>query len=185
MSDEKIDPRIDRMMAALYGELTESEERAFRRLLEKDDRLRVEFEELKETRRLLGGWEVEERVPSFVLIDGEGERAAGRPAAIGSGWLERVRGALRGLGATPAWGLATAAVVLLVLAIAGFRIESIDGGIAFRFGEPPRPRPRSSRSTGFLRADRSRAWRRIGKPGRPPDGERGVRLCPSTPRALS
>jgi hypothetical protein len=139
MRDEPLDPRIDRMMAALYGELSESEERAFERLLEKDDALRAEFEELRETRAILGGWEIEERVPSFVLVDepAAAERSERRSPA--SGWRERVAGFFRPLFARPAWGLATAAVALLVLAVGGFRVERVDGGVAFRFGEPTAP----------------------------------------------
>jgi hypothetical protein len=137
MREEGLDPRIDRMMAALYGELPEAEERAFRRLLEKDDRLRAEFEELKGTREMLAGWEVEERVPSFVLVDGPAEAPARPTVPEGAGWLDRVRAAIASFGARPAWGLATAAAALLVLAIAGFRVERLDGGIAFRFGDRP------------------------------------------------
>ncbi|MBZ0267083.1 hypothetical protein K8I85_02920, partial [bacterium] len=68
--NERMDPRIDKMIAYLYGELPEAEERAFRRLLEKDDALRAEYEELAGTRETLRGWEVEETVPSFVLVAG-------------------------------------------------------------------------------------------------------------------
>ncbi len=143
MTDEPLDPRIDRMMAALYGELSETEERGFRRLLEKDDALRAEFEELKGTREILGDWEVEERVPSFVLVDRAvaepSSSSAKRRASAGPGWFERFREAARAFGRQPAWGLATAAVALLVLAIAGFRVEKLDGGVAFRFGEPTAP----------------------------------------------
>lgn len=128
MKNGPIDPRIDRMIASLYGELSEAEERAFRRLLEKDDELRAEYEELRATRAALSGWEVEERVPSFVLLEGERRRSGGL--------LARLRESLGGFGASPAWGLAAAAVVLLVLAVAGFRVETVGNGIAFRFGEP-------------------------------------------------
>ncbi|GJM45151.1 MAG: hypothetical protein DHS20C21_19930 [Gemmatimonadota bacterium] len=130
-----VDPRIDKMMAYLYGELPEAEERAFRRLLEKDDALRAEFEELTETRELLGGWEVEERVPSFVLVEGAGATAA----AQGGGRLAKILEPFRGFAVTPAWGLAAAAAILLVLAVGGFRVDRVDGGIALRFGEPTDP----------------------------------------------
>jgi len=109
MRGESIDPRIDKMMAALYGELSEAEERAFLRLLEKDDALRAEWDELRESRELLAGWKVEESVPCFILM--EGERAPRRTPS--AGWLERLRGAVRNLGAVPTWGLATAAVAVL------------------------------------------------------------------------
>lgn len=140
-----IDPRIDKMMAYLYGELPEAEERAFRRLLEKDDVLRAEYEELSGTREALTGWEVEERVPSFVLVEGAERTSArsatgiARSAGASDGLLVRTREFFRNLGAAPAWGLAVAAVALLVLAATDFRIESVNGGIAFRFGDAPLP----------------------------------------------
>ncbi len=142
MTDQTPDPRIDRMMAALYGELPEAEERAFRRLLEKDPALRAEFEELQGTRGMLAGWEVKERAPSFVMVDSpsrerEGETGRGaRRAATGMGWLDRILASVRSFGARPAWGLATAAVAVLILAMTGFRVERLDGGLAFRFGDP-------------------------------------------------
>lgn len=135
-----VDPRIDKMVAYLYGELPESEERAFRRLLEKDDALRAEYEELAVTRETLGGWEVEERAPSFVLMEG-GTPAAprARRTPAGDGWWARFREGFAGLAITPAWGLAAAAALLLVLAAGGFRVERVESGIAFRFGEPATP----------------------------------------------
>jgi hypothetical protein len=128
MNEHPIDPRIDKMMAYLYGELPEAEERVFRRLLEKDDTLRAELEELQSSRDILAGWRVEERVPSFILMEREGRER--------SNFWERLIAPLRGLAISPAWGLAATAVVLLVLAVAGLRIEPLGNGIAFRFGEP-------------------------------------------------
>ena len=127
-----VDPRIDKMMAYLYGELPEAEERAFRRLLEKDDALRAEYELLTETRELLGAWDVEERVPSFVLVEGT-------TAPKGEGVLARILEPFRGFAVTPAWGLAAAALILLVLGVGNFRVERVDGGVALRFGEPTDP----------------------------------------------
>ncbi len=132
--DGNVDPRIDKMTAYLYGELPEAEERAFRRLLEKDDALRAEFEELSATRDMLAGWEVEERVPSFVLVEGAQERR--ETTVTREGWWARLRESMGRVAVTPAWGLAAAAVVLLVLAVSDFRVQRVDGGIAFRFGEP-------------------------------------------------
>lgn len=130
---EDVDPRIDKMIAFLYGELPPSEEKAFRRLLEKDAALRAELEELSQARGALAGWEVEEHVPSFVLVDSGAERPA-RSRARGIGFLERLSDSLRSFGAAPAWAFATAAVALVVLAAAGFRVERVAGGLAFRFG---------------------------------------------------
>jgi hypothetical protein len=121
MRDETVDPRIDKMIAALYGELSESEERAFRRLLEKDERLRAEWEELSASRRLLAGWSVEERVPSFVLIEGEREARVTAPAP--GGFLARLGQALRALGPGPVWGLATATAAFVAFVLADMRFE--------------------------------------------------------------
>ena len=123
MREEPIDPRIDKMMAALYGELTESEERAFQRLLEKDEDLRREWEELQGIRHVLGEWEVEERVPSFVLVGGEEKAAERRGAPAAPGLLERLADSLRGIGMKPAWGLSLAAVALLTFWITNARVD--------------------------------------------------------------
>jgi len=130
---EDVDPRIDKMIAFLYGELPASEERAFRRLLETDVALRSELEELSRTRESLAAWRLEEHVPTFVLVDEGTSRPAPAPVAAPS-LLARLRESLRALGAGPAWGLATAAAALVVLAAAGFRAERVPGGVAFRFG---------------------------------------------------
>lgn len=129
-----MDPRIDRMIAYLYGELPESEARAFRRLLETDDALRAEYEELAGVREALGGWEVEETVPSFVLVEGTEPRRERRAASTPAGWWARLTESLRALAVTPAWGLAAAAAMLLIAGAFGFRVERVDGGLAFRFG---------------------------------------------------
>lgn len=127
---EDVDPRIDKMIAFLYGELPPAEEKAFRRLLEKDDALRAEWEELSGTRQALGDWKVEEHVPAFVLVDpAPRQRRAGTPGA----W-HRFLDSLRSAGMSPAWGLAACAVALVILAAAGFRVERLPQGVAFRFG---------------------------------------------------
>jgi hypothetical protein len=121
MTHENVDPRIDKMIAALYGELSESEERAFRRLLEKDAALRAEWEELSGSRKVLAGWSVEERVPSFVLI--EDERQAPAPAPAAGGLLARIGDVLRSLGPGPVWGLATAAAAFIAFVLADLRFQ--------------------------------------------------------------
>jgi len=121
MKDESLDPRIDRMMAALYGELSESEERAFHRLLERDEALRAEWEELRGTRTAIARWEVEDRVPRFVLLEDAGLRRAQtgpRAGAVGR-WLEPFR-ALRMNWAS--W-LVTAAVAGVAFLAAEARFE--------------------------------------------------------------
>ena len=133
---EDVDPRIDKMIAFLYGELPPAEEKAFRRLLEKDDALRAEWEELSGTRGTLAAWKVEEHVPSFVLVDGGGKAKAEakRTAGAGAGAWRRFLDSLRPVAMSPAWGLAAAAVALVVLAAGGFRVERVPQGVAFRFG---------------------------------------------------
>jgi hypothetical protein len=135
---ENLDPRIDKMMAFLYGELAPSEDKAFRRLLESDAALRAEMEELGEVRGALAAWSVEEHVPSFVLVDqGASDKARRRPA--GESVWSRFLDSLRSLGATPAWGLAAAALLLFALAGSGFRVERVPGGLAFRLGADRAP----------------------------------------------
>jgi hypothetical protein len=134
---EQLDPRIDKMVAFLYGELPEGERRAFERMLERDDALRAEFEELSSVRGALSGWEVEEHAPSFVLVEDRKDRKAAEPRF---GLLERFTEWAQGLAGSPAWALAATAVLLIVLAVGGVRVERVDGGIAFRFGGD-RPAP--------------------------------------------
>lgn len=130
---EDVDPRIDKMIAFLYGELPPAEEKAFRRLLEKDDALRAEWEELAGVREALGGWRVEEHVPAFVLVDPASRPKAARASGAAGMW-QRFVDALRPAAMSPAWGLAAAAMALVVLAAAGFRVERVPQGFAFRFG---------------------------------------------------
>ena len=61
---DAVDPKIDRLIAALYGEMSDAERRDFDAELAADPALRAEWEEISGTRSLLAGWELEERVPS-------------------------------------------------------------------------------------------------------------------------
>lgn len=152
MKDESLDPRIDRMIAALYGELSESEERAFHRLLEKDDALRAEWEELRESRRILSGWEVEDRVPSFVMLEGAAERPEPRRREHAAPtWWQRVLASLQGFGARPAWALATAAIALGAFMVADSRLDSkVEEQLASRLASvPPAATESDSRSVAL------------------------------------
>ncbi len=131
MKDGPLDPRIDKLIASLYGELPEAEERELQRLLAEDGALRAEWEELRATRALLKGWEVEEAPPNFVIVGG----AVGAAPAHAAGALGRWRARLARLAPAPAWGLAAAALFLGILALADFRVRRIEGGLAFGFGD--------------------------------------------------
>jgi hypothetical protein len=128
MKHEPIDPKRERLIAYLYGEMTEEESNSFVRLLETDSTLREEFEELRGAREILSGWRVPEPTPSFVFLN----ETAGRHQGAAK-WWERFS-FLRGMGGF-GLGLATAGAAALILAFTGFRMERVDGGFAFRFGE--------------------------------------------------
>lgn len=131
MRDELIDPRKDKLIAYLYGELPDAEAREVEKMLEEDLDLARELEELREVRSLLGEWEIEEKTPGFVLVDAE-ERASRRSRERGGA---KVYGLARRIAGSRAWwGLAAAACLLIVLGASGFRIDRVNGGVAFRFG---------------------------------------------------
>jgi len=127
MSDDVLDPRMQKLVAALYGELSGEEEAEFQELLASDPALRAEWEELQASRFVLASLDTEEASPGFVFLTGESRPPRPGPA----GFAARVR---RWFGAGPAWGLAAAAVAVAVLGLADFRIQRVDGGVAFRFG---------------------------------------------------
>ena len=138
MKNEPIDPKRERLIAYLYGEMTEDESKSFVRMLETDETLREEFEELRGAREILADWRVTEPTPSFVFLN----ETAGRPE--GAAWWKRFSflGGAGGFGL----GLATAGAAALILAFTGFRMEQVDGGLAFRFGEEKeRPLPVAER----------------------------------------
>jgi len=124
------DPRIERLVALLYGELSEQEEREMRALLETDPALRRDWEELVATRTVLTGWDLEEETPRFVFV---GERGGGAHASAGARrWF---LGIPRLWSPRLAWITAAAAVLIAVLASADLRIESGDGRLYVGFGE--------------------------------------------------
>lgn len=140
---ESVDPRFEKLVALLYGELSEDEEREIRRELMTDAALRAEWEGLQSSRTLLQGWQMEERAPRLVFV----QKTAGAAGQAGlrreSGWRERFRTWL----AAPAWGLAATAVLVAALALGGFRIDRVSGGLAFRFGGSETP-PHQADSVG-------------------------------------
>lgn len=133
MKQEAIDPRRERLIAFIYGELSESESRAFQKELDADEALRLEFNELSGTRETLAGWRVPEPTPSFVFVD---EPSRSRPRSRPTWWktlFSRGSGPL-GFGL----GLATASALAFAFVVSDFRVERVDGGLAFRVGEPVR-----------------------------------------------
>ena len=130
MKDKPLDPRIEKLVALLYGELPEDEEREMRALIKRDDALRAEWEELTSMRSVLHKWDLEEPAPGFVFVREREER--GGPAGSLRGWRERLRGWTIGT----AWATAAVAVVVAILAVNDFRIERSGGGMSFRFGPP-------------------------------------------------
>lgn len=129
MTREGLDPKKDRMIASLYGELSAAEESEFQQLLAADPALRSEYEELRRTRGALSGWTLERSSPSFVMLEGEGL------VSSESAWARFARG-FRAFLRPAGWALAGAAAVLLVLFAAGARIERFDGGVSLRFAAP-------------------------------------------------
>ncbi|MBD3334883.1 MAG: hypothetical protein GF355_05155 [Candidatus Eisenbacteria bacterium] len=158
MNDEHLDPIRERMIAALYGELPEEEEREFRKLLETDETLRAEWEDLQFSRAFLKKADAAEATPSFVFVSPLERPADAEPAqpkppeenAWTSFW-DRLLGAVL----SPATGLAIVTAALVILVLAGFRVDRVDGGLVFRFGRPPEPVSSSAAPDGAEQSDRS------------------------------
>ena len=60
MTNEPLNPRQDKLIAALYGELSPEEEKEFFTLLENDTELKREWTELNETRQFISNARSEE-----------------------------------------------------------------------------------------------------------------------------
>ncbi len=130
MKHEAIDPRRERLVAFLYGELSESEAREFRGVLATDAGLARELEEMRGAREALADWRLPEPTPSFVFVD---EPAASKPR--GPGWSALFAPFTRRVGGF-GLGFGLAATAALLVAATGFRIERVDGGLAFPIGAP-------------------------------------------------
>ncbi len=133
MAEQPLDPRIERLIALLYGELPEEEERAMREEIDRDETLRAYWGELSGTRTILREWDLAETAPGFVFVKGPDARGAAPPAPSplpAAAWRRRLSGIL---GASP-WAIAVTATAVAVLAVGGFRVEKEDGALAFRFG---------------------------------------------------
>ena len=132
MMDNPLDPRREKLIALLYGELGPQEEQWLRKEIERDEALRSDWEELQATRRILQQWEAPKQVPSFVFVD-DRESATAR---VRSGILGGVRGRLRGLMPATSWVFATAALVIVALALTDFHVQRSNGTLTVGFGEP-------------------------------------------------
>lgn len=152
MTNQPLDSRHEQLIAALYGELSADEEKAFFALLETDAALKREWDELNETKNFMSAARGEETEHEFELaIAAEGftfdasaveditpERYFTQPASSApprekrSGWL-----AWLDLLRTPAMGFAAVAAALVIMVLSGLRVDSIDGGMLVHFGPLP------------------------------------------------
>jgi hypothetical protein len=132
MKEGPLDPRIDKLVALLYGELPDEEAVRVRAMINADPDLSREWDELTETREMIGEWKLEEAEgPGFVFVD-DVPRAQARRRA--SGWIERIRS----IAFMTPWAITATAVLVAAFAIGGaFHVERKGGSIAFRFGRPP------------------------------------------------
>jgi len=138
MTDTPLDPRRDALISALYGELSEEEERSFRLLLAEDPDLRADREDLEEARAFLKS-DVPSPSPGFVFMApaAASGRAAARVPVRASGVLARLRARLL----TPAGAFAATAVAAVILILAGFRVDRTGSSVTLGFGPSPESFP--------------------------------------------
>lgn len=141
MSDETRAQEL--MIGAIYGELSPDEEREFENLIEGDAAIRSEFEELRDTRNVLEKWDVGDPTTGFVFLDPTETTPTRKPGGLWSrltGWFSTP---------IPSWGFAATSVALAVLILAGFRVDRVENGVAFRFGsETPQVTPLGQMASG-------------------------------------
>ncbi len=141
MTADALDPRRDRMIAALYGELSAEEERAFHEALATDAGLRAEWEELTAARGFLQESRVEEKAPAFSFllpVDSSSDRALQSHGVTVREEERRFETRRAGSWAAlrlPIASFALGAAALLVLMLAGLRIDRENGALVVRFGE--------------------------------------------------
>ncbi len=136
MTEARIDALRQRMIAALYGELTPQAQLEFEAELAADETLRREWEELRGARAFLGATPLEDEAPQFVFLDSE--PAAGRAGAGSTrarargrfawGWLAPWR--------SPVGGFALAGAAVVVLLLFGLRVDRTPAGLVVHFGSP-------------------------------------------------
>jgi hypothetical protein len=133
MNETPLDRKRERMVAALYDELSPEERREFESWLEDDPQLRADWEELQAARGFLGSAAAADAVPemAFPVIPEVAEGAAYRPFD-----RARARSSGRGLWTllrSPAIGFALGAATLAVLLLAGLRVDRVPQGLVLRF----------------------------------------------------
>jgi hypothetical protein len=140
MTHEPLDALRQKMIAALYGELCEEEERELKARLAEDAELRADWDELQTARDFLKSAETEEPVPSFVFL-GPPEDAADRSrAGSASGPASLPHGRrLWDLVRSPVAGFALAAAALVILIVAGLRVDQTHEGLVLGFGPAGEP----------------------------------------------
>jgi hypothetical protein len=129
--NDPVDPKIDMLVSALYGELSDAERGEFEALLASDAALRAEWEELSGTRSMLGAWELDERVPSFIVVD----PGPARRRPVTDGWWSRLSERFRGAFTFGGWAVAGAAAAVMVLAFGGLNVQKTADGFAVSFGK--------------------------------------------------
>ena len=141
MTADALDPHRDRMIAALYGELSAEEERALHEALAMDAGLRAEWEELTAARGFLQESRVEEKAPAFSFllpVDSSIDRASRSPRETAREEERRFETRRAGSWAAlrlPIASFALGAAALLVLMLAGLRVDRENGALVVRFGE--------------------------------------------------
>ena len=140
MNEKPLDVRREKMIAALYGELSAEEERELRELIDADEELLAEWQELAEAREFLQAAADEAPAPSFVFLTPP-EEALPASATVRAGRHARsgLRARLGHLFGSPAGVFGIAACALLVLIGAGFRLDHTEAGLVLGFGSRPHP----------------------------------------------
>jgi hypothetical protein len=136
------DPRHERLVGLLYGELRSEEADALRLEIDRDPSLRRDWEEIRSAREALASlpavepargasWDAMDAAPARLPVAGQGWRPI---ADLRVSSRLRIGERLRRLLTGSAWGVAAAAVLLLTLGLARFRVERVDHGFAFTLG---------------------------------------------------
>jgi hypothetical protein len=131
------DPWADRLIALLYDELPSGEAQAVRREIDGDPGLRRAWDEIRTAREALGALAPGESGPAVARAPAGAwvsERPGGRLLGRNVPPPSRPRPSMRSLVFGSAWGLAAAALLVLVLGLARFRVEWVEHGLAFSAG---------------------------------------------------